>query len=184
MYGMIHKAARELVLQAHGEAVWDRVAAAANIQDDHLISGEHYDDAVTLAAINAISEEIRTPVPELLEVFGEYWIGFTGTTAYASFLDMSGDDLPSFLENLDRLHTSVKATMPQADMPSFQVLRSTAAEIEVLYASNREGLETFVKGLLKGLLARFGETGEVVFSEAADGVRFIIQRNTSAQAAA
>ena len=89
---------------------------------------------------------------------------------------MCGDDLVTFLRNLDDLHRGVMATMPEAVLPSFSVEHSDSSRIDLLYQSDRAGLASFVTGLLQGLMDKFSETGSVTYATEPDGLMFHIAR--------
>ena len=177
MYGMIHKAARRFTLDNYTENHWNTILAKAGVDEGCFISGQHYSDEVTFGLISAISETINMEAPDLLTAFGEYWVKYTASSSYATVLEMSGNDVVTFITNLDNLHTSIQATMPEAVLPSFSITYADDKKIELTYRSQRTGLETFVKGLLLGILQRFNETGEVEFSSPnEDGTKFTITR--------
>ena len=184
MYGMIHRAARELARQTLDEQSWDAILKRLDLDNGHFISGQHYADTVTLDLVGALSEALETPVPDLLAEFGQYWISFTERSDYAAALAMAGDDLVTFLRNLDELHHGIQATMPEANLPSFSVTRADAGQIELLYISQREGLETFVAGLLQGLMAKFSEQGTISHRPSDKGVIYTIERNEKTSHAA
>lgn len=108
------------------------------------------------------------PLPDLLEKFGCFWITFIQQRSYGAIMDYAGRDFASFLRNIDRLHVAVLATMPSAIMPSFTVLETTPGAVRLRYSSRRKGLEPFVKGLLRGLLNKFGLEGTVEIVEGGD----------------
>jgi hypothetical protein len=164
MYGMIHRAIRSMALERLGKAAVDQVIQQAGHGPNAFISGSTYDDAVTLSLIGSCAAALEIDVPTFLEHFGEYWIEFASSGAYASLMTIGGSDLPTFLNNLDRLHQSVQAAMPQARLPSFTVQELGETFIRVSYVSERRGLENFVVGLLRGLLKRFNQQGEVVLT--------------------
>lgn len=183
MYGMIHQAARQLVLQSHGEAAWRQIVHVSGLTDSDFISAQHYDDEKTLGLIGAISKVSGAPMDELLVAFGQHWITFAAGTSYGRVMDMLGDNLEEFIENLDRMHAGIKATMPQASMPRFELLASNDGDLHVLYQSERSGLTPFVVGLLRGLMARFGVVGDVTGQkETPEGVVFTISRRMNAAA--
>ncbi len=184
MYGMIHRAAREFAMQTLDEQVWQSILAKVNLDSRHFISGQHYSDEDTFALIGALSEKLDKPVPELLTEFGRYWINFTERSDYAAALAMAGEDLVTFLGNLDELHHGIQATMPDARLPGFTVQAVDADQIVLTYTSERQGLETFVEGLLLGLLDKFSETGAISHRPTKAGVEFTIDRSESATLAA
>ena len=82
--------------------------------------------------------------------------------AYGSIINFTGSDLVTLLRNLDRMHHTVRITLPAAIVPSFVVIEETAEAICVEYRSEREGLEPMVEGLLEGLIDRFGLKADVM----------------------
>ena len=184
MYGMIHKAARDFAMQSMEQATWNAIQQHAGLDSEHFISGEHYSDELTFRLVGTLAEHLDIPVPQLLTMFGRYWISFTEKSDYSAALAMAGDDLVTFLRNLDDLHHGIQATMPEASLPSFTVTRADADGIELIYISEREGLETFVEGLLQGLMAKFSEGGTISHQRGDSGVIFKIDRSEVADRAA
>ena len=180
MYGMIHKAARQFVIEDRGQATWTAIVEQCDLNDEHFISGQHYSDEVTVSLLGQISKNLNRPLQDLLFDFGKYWVKFTAKSSYANVLEMAGDDLVTFLDNLDTMHRSIKATMPEAVMPTFAVTRHDGPNIELLYRSEREGLEDFVRGLLYGLLDRFSEHGEIAVGHRDGDIFFSISRRQAA----
>ena len=76
-------------------------------------------------------------------------------------MDFTGQDFPSFIANLDRMHLAVATAMPKAQVPSFSLIKNSPGRMEVEYRSDRAGLEKFVIGLFQGLLDRFQRQGTV-----------------------
>jgi len=183
MYGMIHKAAKQLATAKIGAAAWAELEAKCGLSSEHFISGQHYADEITFRLIDEIAARLGTPVDNVLHDFGRYWVKFAEESAYAPVLDMGGDDLETFLANLDRMHASIKVTLPEAITPRFKLASVSPDRIAVHYSSPRKGLEPFVAGLLDGLLERFGERGKVSSAPDADVVVFTIARIRAVSAA-
>jgi len=161
MYGMIHRAAREMILEQQGAATWTKVLIAARLDDSDFVSAYTYPDEVTLRLLAAAAEALEADLGEMLTGFGRYWVEYADRGPYGSILRMAGDDLPTLLGNLDRMHDAIQGGMPDARLPTFQLLAQANTEIRVAYRSTRTGLEPFVAGLLQGLMARFGVSGRV-----------------------
>lgn len=175
MYGMIHQAAREMIHELHGPDVWNDILRKSGLGDEFFISAQHYSDEKTNDLIGTISQTTNKDIETVLEEFGGYWIKFSDTSSFAGIMRMAGDDLFSFISNLDRLHASIKTTMSKAQTPSFEVVGMTATKIDVVYRSDRTGLAPFVRGLFHGLLAHFGKTGTVTHRDIDDGCLFTIE---------
>lgn len=161
MYGMVHRAARQMVLEYHGESEWAAIQAASGLGDEAFISANVYGDEVTLSLLEALSQRYETSVEAILQTFGEYWIHFAYTGDYRNMMAMAGQDLASFLRNLNRMHDSIQISIPGARLPTFQVEMATEEAIEIIYVSERHGLDAFVEGLLSGLIKHFSRKGQV-----------------------
>lgn len=175
MYGMIHKAVEAMVLENLGPDAWVVIREKSGLNDEHFLSAQSYDDKDTFALIGTVQAHTGMPLETLLENFGQYWIKFASEGNFSSLMDMAGDDLESFIESLDAMHASIRSTMQDADMPSFEVSHKTPDTLVVIYRSSRAGLDHFVVGLLQGLMARFGETGRVSVSPQVDHSIFTIE---------
>lgn len=176
MYGMIHQAARQMAIAELGEDQWESLAAASALSGQHFIGVDYYPDTETTALVRLICDRMNMPLEEALFIFGRYWIAFAAASHYGRVLRMAGDDLESFIENLDRMHASIKSNMPMASLPSFRVLESSKAAMQVLYVSERNGLAPFVQGILSAVAERFGESVTIDYGERPDGVLFEITR--------
>jgi len=173
MYGMIHRALRELVIEQRGSAAWEMIVVDAGVEPLHMISAVVHDDSITMQIMDSAARALDLDMAEGLEAFGKSWISFVAKGSYGAFLDFLGDDLFSFVGNLDRMHHSITIAMPSARMPSFSVIEAGSGFMTLLYRSDREGLEPFVCGLFKGLFDRFGLTGAVrCMGERSEGILF------------
>ena len=81
------------------------------------------------------------------------------------------------------MHSSVQTTMPTARMPVFEVIDRAPGRIKLQYDSDREGLQSFVEGLLEGLMSHFGETGKVVHHSLPEGDVFSVEYERARDAA-
>ncbi|MGY6409605.1 MAG: heme NO-binding domain-containing protein [Alkalilacustris sp.] len=173
---MIHQALQDMAVREIGAAEWEALLRERGHDAPLFIGMEYYADEVTMALMHLLAGRIDLPLDDFLRAFGRIWIDFAGATAYGRILDMAGDDFPSFLESLDRMHSSIRSNMPRADMPSFEVLAIDDGAIELLYRSSRSGLEPFVQGILSAAAERFGERVEIAHRPDLAGTRFSIAR--------
>lgn len=176
MYGMIHRAIYDFLKEQYTETEWEAIMTALDVEPHEMISAVVYPDAQTMKLANDAAALMAISLPDFMRRLGKFWITFAGRGTYRHILEFTGDDLPSFIENLDRMHRSVVSAMPLADVPSITLADSRPGELVVDYCSNRSGLETFVIGLFEGLLQRFKLTGSVTYEgQLATSSRFIIQ---------
>lgn len=176
MFGMIHQAARELTIDAFGVEAWEDVRRDLGMDESEFVSAQQNADERTFALVGAIAARAGLSIEDTLHAFGKFWVSYSERSTYAALMRMNGDTLPEFLENLDRMHTAIQMTMPDARMPSFFVRDANERGIDIVYQSERRGLEPFVVGLLEGLMARFQQAGEVAVGQESEvGVHFAIR---------
>lgn len=181
MYGIIHKAVRGFVLKNSGPDIWAQIVDRCNLGDEHTLSSVYFDDSVTVELVVASASTLGVSVDKAFELVGEYWTEFAIGAGYKSLFDMAGESLPEFLSNLDRMHNSLKITLTEAVMPSFNLTRADDDGFEVIYQSQRDGLEPFVVGLLRGVAGYYGETLDITHEPLGSGTRFTLVRKTASQ---
>lgn len=166
MYGLIHKAIRDCVTDAHGEEAWRAVATRAGVDESVFVSMESYPDKTTYGLIAAACEELKVDTGSLLRAFGRFWVLHTARVEYGPLLEFGGSDLESFLKNLDRMHEQVAISFTNLQGPSFELQHEADGTVLLHYRSIREGLADFVTGLLDGLSEHFSEPLTVEHVEA------------------
>jgi hypothetical protein len=170
MYGMINKAIRDLVTSRFGDAKWQEVRAKAGVADEIFINMVKYPDEATYQLVGAASQILGTPVPDILEAFGEYWTVYSAEAGFGHLLDFAGNNLVDFLRNLDNMHTRVALSFPQLEPPSFKVTDVTDRSLRLHYYSKRPGLAPLAIGMVKGLGKRFSTPVAITLEKSkADG---------------
>lgn len=175
MYGMIHCAVREMVVGQLGVDEWASLEREAKITVADQISLKVYDDALTMHIMEAAAGRLGLTLPDCLAAFGRHWVGFAANGSFKSIMEFTGDDIVTFVGNLDQMHRAVVRTLPSARMPSFRVIESGLESFKVQYRSERDGLERFVAGLFEGLLEHFGLVGDVTLTKQdSEGLEFVV----------
>lgn len=155
MYGLVNQAIEDMVLSQFGEATWAKIKQKAQVVTPAFENMHSYPDALTYDLVNAAHLVLGISPEQILELFGEYWVLYTAEKGYGDMLTMAGSDLPSFLQNLDSLHSIVGSMMPHLQPPSFQCTDITSHSLTLHYYSKRQGLAPMVIGLIRGLGKRF-----------------------------
>jgi hypothetical protein len=158
MYGLIHSALRDMVINDHGVAVWNSVLESADVEPDVFLSMRQYDDATTLALIGSSAANTNMDVDRFLESFGFFWLTVFAPTDYGALLNLAGENPFEFLRNLNRLHERISTSFIDFRPPVFGVKDLGDDCIEVQYSSSRKGLTPFVAGILRGLSTMFDMT--------------------------
>lgn len=163
MYGLLNAGLKDMILTQHGEDVWSKVAAKANVTDDvHFFKMQQYDDSVIYGLVGALAEETATPLDTVLYRFGIHWVGYTSSQGYSQMFDIAGPSLREFLLHLDMLHLRVARSYPDLVPPSFRFSVVGDNTLRMHYISKRQGLCPMVPGLLQGLSTRFKAPLKVV----------------------
>ncbi len=151
MYGLVNRAIEQMISEAHGEARWEAVKEAAQVDTEVFIANDGYDDAVTYRLVGAASEVLALPAVQVLEAFGRYWVMHTAKEGYGALLSSIGKDVGEFLENLPGLHARIALIYPHLQPPHFTCERTSPHSLVLHYRSARPGLAPFVRGLLLGI---------------------------------
>ena len=158
MYGLANKALEQLVTSRFGEEAWETIKRNAGVDVEVFVSMEAYPDDVTYKLLGAATEVLGLSADEVLAAFGEYWVLYTANEGYGDLLTLAGDTLPTFLQNLDHLHTRVGLMFPELKPPSFWCTNVGEDSLQLHYrpgVPSREGLGAMVVGAVKGLAKRF-----------------------------
>lgn len=189
MYGLVNQAIEAMVRKNFSSQIWDEIHQKAAIQDPHFLSMAAYPDDVTHRLVKAASEVLNLSSGEIMRAFGSFWVEYVDEHGYAELMEMSGESLPEFLQNLDELHARVGLSFPKLRPPSFEcrtgdesIAENTDQNTSTLcldYRSEREGLAPMVIGLVEGLGKRFDTSVEVtqtqIQSADSDCDTFLIQ---------
>jgi hypothetical protein len=155
MYGLVNKAIQDLVCEKFGKDKWVEIKKLSNFEDDFFIGLQPYPDSLTYSLVHNASKVLGAESNIIMEAFGEYWILYTANEGYGEMLNLAGNNLPEFLNNLDMLHNRVNNIMPELVAPQFSTRNETPNSIELEYRSKREGMTPMVIGLIRGLGKRF-----------------------------
>ena len=156
MYGMVNKAVEDMVCRNYGAPTWERIKAQAGVDTEVFLSNEPYADEITYRLVAAAGEILGTPAENVLEAFGEHWVLHTAHEGYGALMRSAGRSLPEFLLNLPNFHARVSMIFPRLQPPRFECTDVTACSLNLHYFTHRQGLESFVVGLLHGLGKMFG----------------------------
>lgn len=151
MFGIVNNAIESLVITNFGQENWQKVLEKSNIGIDYFLNSQPYDDAVTFALAEAVSEVNNMPIEDVFRAFGEWWILKTGQEKYGHLMEAGGNNLKEFLVNLPDFHNHIQLIYPQLISPEFKVTEVEDNCLNLHYMSTRQGLKDFVYGLISGL---------------------------------
>lgn len=168
MFGLVNKGLEDMVCSQYGEETWEKIKSQAEVEIEAFISMDSYPDDITYRLVDAASTVMEMPATDILEAFGKYWLLFTATEGFGSVLEMAGDNLPEFLQNLDNLHARVGLSFPELKPPSFLCSELKEESLKLHYYSDRPGLTPVVVGMLKGLGEKFNTDVDIQLTNSKD----------------
>lgn len=151
MYGMIHKAIRDMVKSAHGEEAWQKVLAESGAADGDFLSLRSYDDDIAYSLVGACASVLEAPASACLQQFGQFWILVTAADHYGDMMRSYGQDSFGLLAQMNEMHERISSTFSGYKPPHFTVELTSDTECLLHYRSVRQGLSDFVVGLVQGL---------------------------------
>lgn len=163
MYGLVNEAIRELVLSKAGEDTWRAIAREAKTESEGFEALCPYSDTISYKLIELAARELKMPQADILRHFGRYWITYTAAEGYGELMLLFGSNFRTCLQNLNRMHAHMGATMPMLKPPRFKLEEHSPERATLHYFSNRQGLAPMVIGLLEGLAEKYQEHIELIF---------------------
>ena len=169
MHGFIHVVLKDLVVSKFGADKWAAVLTELGRKDEEdeealCDTSVQYEDSITVAAVVATAKVLRISFDEGLRSFGGHFVEVIYMGGHIRMLRSMGDDICTFLTNVNHLHHSLERHWRQSTFPSFLVEsaavgQGTSAErgeqaFTVSYASSRGGaLASLVEGVIPRVAA-------------------------------
>ncbi|MEM6825101.1 MAG: heme NO-binding domain-containing protein [Pseudomonadota bacterium] len=157
MYGMVNQGVQTFITNNYGEDDWLDICHRAGLSDRHFEGVLMYPDDVTYKLVGAISDKYDLSAEKVLQVFGDFWVDFSKATEIGALLRFGGESLLERLDTLNEMHARIKMSMPHLNPPSFEFEEAEDGSYKLHYASDREGLEPMVIGLVEGLGRETGQ---------------------------
>ncbi len=152
--GIVYNLLEACVSAEYGEATWDALLSAAEVDGAYTSLGS-YPDAELFALVGAASAALELPpetivrwfgrsaMPLLAERYPAFFTPHTGTRAFALTLN-------------EIIHPEVRKLYPGADVPTFSFDASSPQTLVMGYRSTRR-LCAFAEGLLEGAADHYDE---------------------------
>jgi len=117
-----------------------------------------YPDQVTFDLAAAVARRLGVPLADALQAFGHFWMVYAERQPWGKVMRSMGTNVREMLPALDAMHARLSFAFPGVTMPQFRAETLESGAIHVHYFSSRSGLAPFVKGVLEGMGAMYGET--------------------------
>lgn len=158
MYGLVNQGIHAFIVEHFGHEDWEDICRETGLEFQEFESMLTYPDDVTYRLIDCISKKYKMSAAEVLKTFGDYWVDFSSSSKLGQLMRFGGTSLVERLETLNEMHARIKTTMPHLKPPEFEFEVGENGTHKLHYASDREGLEPMVIGLVEGLGRETGES--------------------------
>lgn len=154
MKGIVFTEFLDLVEDKFGLEMVDRIIAQSNLESGgSYTSVGTYDFGEMLQLVTNLSSNTDIPVNELLLIYGEHFFSVLRDN-YREMLNRYSDPIELLASIENHIHVEVKKLYPDAELPTFKVLKKTSDELIMVYTSSR-AMHHFGLGLMNKTFEHF-----------------------------
>ena len=164
MKGVVFTEFMDMVEEVFSDEILDEIIEKAELPHGGAYTTVGtYDHQEIVRLVVALSEEINTDIPVLLEAFGKHLLG-QFVKGYPSFFE-EAKEVFDFLSNIDSyIHVEVLKLYPDAEVTKFYHEQHSDTHLSMYYQSSRH-FEDLAVGLIKGTLEYYEAEGSSVTKE-------------------
>ncbi|MCI5132970.1 MAG: hypothetical protein D3904_16005 [Candidatus Electrothrix sp. EH2] len=173
MKGVIITCLESLVKEQFGPDSWEDILEEAGLERHALFNiTSNVEDEAVMEIVNATCKVLNLTLPQAADTFGDYWVNVYAPKVYSMYF-RKAHSAKEMLLNMDKLHETVTASIPDARPPRFGYEWQDENILIMHYKSDRDLLDFFI-GLIKGAgkyyneelrVAKRGEAAvEIVFA--------------------
>eukprot|EP00931_Biecheleriopsis_adriatica_P002344 TRINITY_DN10311_c1_g2_i1.p1 TRINITY_DN10311_c1_g2~~TRINITY_DN10311_c1_g2_i1.p1 ORF type:complete len:621 (+),score=117.95 TRINITY_DN10311_c1_g2_i1:62-1924(+) len=168
MYGFFHIILKDLAVTEAGDNSWTRILSAAGVdasEEANLLDMVMHTDDISYSLMESTWKVLGLDADTALRLFGRHFVRFCLRIGHAAFLKSQGPTLPSFLMNVNSLHTSLERDHPNARFPFLEVVcNELDGSVDLTYLSTRSNLKMLPVGIIEEIGIRLYGL-DVVFTE-------------------
>lgn len=178
MKGIIFTEFLELVEEKFGLNIVDEMIKESDLESEGVYTSiGFYEFSEMLQLLQNLSKRTNLSEDELLLIYGEHM--FSVLTEEHPYIIEAYDDPIDFLSSIENhIHVEVRKIYPDAELPSFEVLKRTQGHLSMLYRSSR-AMHHFGLGLMNKTFEHFNVKAHIELEKIKpDGteVKFIIDK--------
>ena len=159
MHGIVFFLFQRFAENTLGQDAWSTLFDESGIPPKSYSPSKAHADEDFLGLVGAASRLAGKTQPEFLEAFGEY-LGPEFLTLHARLIQPEWRALDVVANAEEVIHTVVRAKNPGALPPVLRTQRTSPAEVQLVYSSERR-VCALAKGMVKGLASHFDEQIEI-----------------------
>ena len=178
MKGIIFTEFVEMVEEKYGYAIIDDIFESSDLPSGGIytaVGTYKYQEMVQL--LNGLSQRTKIPVNDLLKAYGKHLF----EVLFGAYPHLFEKITTAFdlLEQIDKhLHVEVQRLYPDAELPKFDIFKSSEKKLVMIYQSERK-MSDFADGVIEATLEHFHEKATVqiiMLEEDGSKVKFIISK--------
>lgn len=162
MKGIVFNLVEELVSREHGEATWDTLLEAADLDGSYTALGNYPDEDLGKLVAGALAA-LNKPSDVIIRWFGRNALPLLHRR-YPEFFEPHGSARDFLLTLNDIIHPEVRKLYPGADVPVF-VFDTPSDDVLVMGYRSLRKLCSLAEGFIEGAADHFGEEVEIEQSQ-------------------
>ncbi|WP_299965731.1 heme NO-binding domain-containing protein [uncultured Roseobacter sp.] len=156
MHGLVNKAIQSFVIDNYGATQWSAVVRVAHPGCTEFEAMWTYEDAITPRLLEASSDVLDRPYPELMEDIGAYLVSHPNLEPLRRLMRFGGMDFEDFLYSLDDLPDRARLAVADLELPRLD-LRELGEGRYVLSCEGKiDGSGHLFLGLLRAMADDYG----------------------------
>ncbi len=179
MKGIVFTEFLDLVEDKFGLEMVDTILANSELPSNGVYTAVGtYSFAEMVSLLTNLNKETGIAVDDLLLVYGEHFFSVV-KRSYPEFLLQFTDPLEMLASIENHIHVEVIKIYPDAELPTFEILKHTDNELVMVYTSSR-AMHSFGKGLMNKTFEHFNQKATILVEKLNDKgteVKFSITTN-------
>lgn len=160
MHGLINRAVQCFARDTYGAGIWAEVIRKSGVGVTDFEAMLTYDDAVTEAVLDALSQELRKPRASLLEDIGTYLVSDRNVEALRRLLRFAGVCYEDFLQSLNDLPGRAHLAVSDLNLPRLDLRAITGGRyrliVEPRQSDGFRGYGHVMVGILRAMADDYG----------------------------
>ena len=179
MKGIVFTEFLDLVEDKFGLEVVDKIINASELESEGVYTSVGtYKFSEMLQLLQHLSAHTEISIDNLLLVYAEHFFSVL-ETSYPGLLATYKDPIEMISSIENHIHVEVKKIYPDAELPTFEVVKKTENSLIMIYKSSR-AMHHFGLGLMNKTFEHFNSTAVIdleKIKEDGTEVKFIINKN-------
>ncbi|MCL6293947.1 heme NO-binding domain-containing protein [Jejuia spongiicola] len=179
MKGIVFTEFLDLVEDKFGLEMVDKIINESNLESNGVYTSVGtYKFSEMLQLLQHLSANTNISIDDLLLVYAEHFFSVL-EVSYPDLIATYKDPIEMLASIENHIHVEVRKIYPEAELPTFEVVKKTENSLEMIYKSSR-AMHHFGLGLMNKTFEHFNSTATIILEKLKeDGteVKFLINKN-------